>query len=105
MLLKDLAGAVDGHLIGDGDIEISSIEHDSRSVTSGALFVAVPGFTVDGHAYLGRAVIEILLSDFGLCGRRPLFRCGRTICLFLGRGNPAAECCCAASWLGAPCGR
>ncbi|MEO6197682.1 MAG: UDP-N-acetylmuramoyl-L-alanyl-D-glutamate--2,6-diaminopimelate ligase [Dehalococcoidia bacterium] len=55
MLLKDLARAVDGRLIGDGDIEISSIEHDSRSVTSGALFVAVPGFTVDGHAYLGRA--------------------------------------------------
>ncbi len=56
MLLKDLARAEDGRLIGDGDIEISSIEHDSRAVAPGALFVAVPGFTVDGHAYLGRAV-------------------------------------------------
>lgn len=56
MLLKDLARAAGGRLVGDGDIEITGIEHDSRDISPGDLFVAVPGFTVDGHAYLGRAV-------------------------------------------------
>lgn len=56
MLLRELAAHTDGRLIGDGGVEITSIEYDSRAVRAGSLFVAVPGFTVDGHAYLGRAV-------------------------------------------------
>jgi UDP-N-acetylmuramoyl-L-alanyl-D-glutamate--2,6-diaminopimelate ligase len=56
MLLKELAAEVGARLIGDGDVDITSIEYDSRETDSGSLFVAVPGFTVDGHAYLGRAV-------------------------------------------------
>jgi UDP-N-acetylmuramoyl-L-alanyl-D-glutamate--2,6-diaminopimelate ligase len=56
MLLRDIAGEVGGRLIGDGDVQVTSVEHDSREVSPGSLFVAVPGFTVDGHAYLGRAV-------------------------------------------------
>jgi len=57
MLLRELASALPhARLIGDGDMEITSIEYDSRAVTAGALFVAVPGFNVDGHAYLGRAI-------------------------------------------------
>jgi UDP-N-acetylmuramoyl-L-alanyl-D-glutamate--2,6-diaminopimelate ligase len=35
---------------------IASVEHDSRQVTPGALFVAIPGFNTDGHAYLADAV-------------------------------------------------
>jgi UDP-N-acetylmuramoyl-L-alanyl-D-glutamate--2,6-diaminopimelate ligase len=56
MLLRDLAAAVNGRLIGDGEVEITSVEYDSREAGENSLFVAVPGFTVDGHAYLGRAV-------------------------------------------------
>lgn len=56
MLLKELAAEAGARLIGDGEIEISAVEQDSRAVVPGTLFVAVPGFTVDGHAYLGRAV-------------------------------------------------
>jgi UDP-N-acetylmuramoyl-L-alanyl-D-glutamate--2,6-diaminopimelate ligase len=56
MLLRDLASGAGGRLIGDGDVDIAAIEFDSRAVTPGALFVAVLGFSVDGHAYLGRAV-------------------------------------------------
>jgi len=56
MLLRDLASGLNVRLIGDGDIEITAIDHDSRLAGPGSLFVAVPGFTVDGHAYLGRAV-------------------------------------------------
>jgi UDP-N-acetylmuramoyl-L-alanyl-D-glutamate--2,6-diaminopimelate ligase len=56
MLLRDLAAMLDARLIGDGDVDVTSIQYDSRAAGPGSLFVAVPGFTVDGHAYLGRAV-------------------------------------------------
>ncbi len=41
---------------GDGNPEISTIESDSRAVTSGSLFVCIPGYTVDGHDYADQAV-------------------------------------------------
>lgn len=56
MLLRDLAAHTKGRLIGDGGIDVTSIEYDSRVVHEGSLFVAVPGFKTDGHAYLGRAL-------------------------------------------------
>jgi len=57
MLLRELASALPhARLIGDGDVEITLIEYDSRAVREGSLFVAVPGFKLDGHAYLGRAI-------------------------------------------------
>jgi len=37
------------------DVEISSLADDSRSVTPGAFFVAVPGSKVDGHLYIDKA--------------------------------------------------
>lgn len=41
---------------GDLDVEISDIFYDSRRVTAGGLFVAVKGFTADGHRYIDDAV-------------------------------------------------
>ena len=41
---------------GCGHIEVSSICDDSRKVVHGSLFVAVKGFTVDGHEYISRAI-------------------------------------------------
>jgi UDP-N-acetylmuramoyl-L-alanyl-D-glutamate--2,6-diaminopimelate ligase len=49
-LLAELPGA--RMVRGAPDTPITSIEHDSRQAGPGTLFVAVPGFTVDGHAYL-----------------------------------------------------
>ncbi len=43
-------------LIGVNDVRVSSVAQDSRSVTPGAAFVALPGFTVDGHQYLDAAI-------------------------------------------------
>jgi UDP-N-acetylmuramoyl-L-alanyl-D-glutamate--2,6-diaminopimelate ligase len=39
----------------DLDAPLSGITQDSRLVTAGAAFVAVPGFRVDGHAFLAQA--------------------------------------------------
>jgi len=38
------------------DVEISHITSDSRHVKPGALFVAIPGYTNDGHTFLPAAV-------------------------------------------------
>ncbi len=38
------------------DPEITSIHFDSRQVRPGGLFVAVPGFKIDGHEYIDSAV-------------------------------------------------
>ena len=43
---------------GDAGAVVSGIEHDSRRVSAGSLFLAVPGFTVDGHEYLHQAVLR-----------------------------------------------
>jgi UDP-N-acetylmuramoyl-L-alanyl-D-glutamate--2,6-diaminopimelate ligase len=38
------------------DIEIKSIEMDSRQVKEGSLFICIEGFTVDGHNYVEQAI-------------------------------------------------
>lgn len=37
---------------GDANTIVGAIEHDSRRAGPGSLFVAIPGFTVDGHTFL-----------------------------------------------------
>jgi UDP-N-acetylmuramoyl-L-alanyl-D-glutamate--2,6-diaminopimelate ligase len=37
------------------DVSVTGVTEDSRAVTPGSLFVAIGGFHVDGHDYLGRA--------------------------------------------------
>jgi UDP-N-acetylmuramoyl-tripeptide--D-alanyl-D-alanine ligase len=58
MSLAEVAAAVDGR-IGDGidpeDRVTGGVEHDSRKVTPGGLFLALPGERVDGHDYAARA--------------------------------------------------
>lgn len=56
MQLRSVLKDIDHKLIsGDTDKEITSVEFDSRKVTAGSLFVCVKGFTVDGHAFAGKA--------------------------------------------------
>ena len=56
MQLRSVLKDIDHKLIsGDPDKEITSVEFDSRKVTAGSLFVCVKGFTVDGHAFAGKA--------------------------------------------------
>ena len=43
-------------LAGSDELDVSSIEYDSRNVKDGALFVCVSGFKTDGHKYIDSAV-------------------------------------------------
>lgn len=56
--LGDLAGLVDGTVTGDETIAITAVEHDSRRCAPGSLFVAIRGFTVDGHRFIDQAVLK-----------------------------------------------
>lgn len=42
-------------VIGNTDIDISSVEYNSSKVTEGTLFVCVKGFKVDGHTFIADA--------------------------------------------------
>jgi len=57
MRLSVIVAAMPGaSLSGGADPEISAVVYDSRRVTPGALFVAVPGFKADGHDYIPQAL-------------------------------------------------
>lgn len=56
ILLSDLAEAVHGVVVGSDRIPIRDVTHDSRQAGPGALFVAVRGFTTDGHLFVPEAV-------------------------------------------------
>jgi UDP-N-acetylmuramoyl-L-alanyl-D-glutamate--2,6-diaminopimelate ligase len=51
MRLADLTA-----LPSSSDPEITGLTEDSRRVTPGMVFVAVPGSTLDGHAFIDEAV-------------------------------------------------
>lgn len=57
MKLKNLISVLDVPAIpGAEEVEISGVQSDSRKIEKGALFVAVRGTAVDGHAYIESAL-------------------------------------------------
>lgn len=44
------------NLLGNIDVEVGSIQMDSRKIKNGDLFVAVPGVSVDGHNYIAKSI-------------------------------------------------
>jgi UDP-N-acetylmuramoyl-L-alanyl-D-glutamate--2,6-diaminopimelate ligase len=61
LMVTQLLAALNGQVaiverLGDVDGLITSVTDDSRSVSSGSLFVAVKGERVDGHKYVGQAI-------------------------------------------------
>lgn len=41
---------------GDTDIEVTGIENDSRKISKDNMFIAIKGFTVDGHDFIDKAI-------------------------------------------------
>lgn len=56
--LRDLVDAVPGARLvrGDPALVVERVGVDSREAAAGAAFVAVPGFTVDGHSFVAAAM-------------------------------------------------
>ncbi|MNX45003.1 UDP-N-acetylmuramoyl-L-alanyl-D-glutamate--L-lysine ligase [compost metagenome] len=75
MFLKQLAAYLATSSIhGDGEVAITGVQIDSRKVTSGDLFICLPGHTVDGHDFARQAaekgaaalVVQHVLEDVDL---------------------------------------
>jgi UDP-N-acetylmuramoyl-L-alanyl-D-glutamate--2,6-diaminopimelate ligase len=59
MKVNELASCLAAsRLYGEGDIEITNLQTDSRRVEPGDLFICLPGHTVDGHEYAPQAVAK-----------------------------------------------
>ena len=57
MTLKELLTGLEVlQIIGDTNIEVTGIQSDSRRVTSGNMFVAQVGTTVDGHVFIPQCI-------------------------------------------------
>jgi len=59
MLLSDILYGISLQSVaGSTQIEIQSIQFDSRLVKPGTLFVAIPGTQVDGHTFIPQAILQ-----------------------------------------------
>ena len=57
MNLKNILDGIDGlKAKGELDLEIEGIESNSKNVKKGFLFVAIKGFSVDGHLFISQAI-------------------------------------------------
>jgi UDP-N-acetylmuramoyl-tripeptide--D-alanyl-D-alanine ligase len=56
MTASEIAVMVGGIVRGSGDVTVSGAEVDSRLVSEGDLFIALPGERVDGHSFVSAAL-------------------------------------------------
>ena len=64
-----IASATGGKLLGRGDISITEISTDSRTIQPGDLFVPLKGDNFDGHNYIDMALEKGAAA--ALCARLP----------------------------------
>ncbi len=105
MKLKKLIQTLDvEETAGDGDVEITGVESDSRKVEDGFLFVAVRGTAVDGHDYIDAAIakgaVAVVceeISDKAAAEKNVCFVCVKDSAEALGKvvsawyGNPSSK--------------
>jgi len=66
MKLNEMTCIGEAEIYGDSDIEVSGISYDSRIVSKGDVFFALPGHNTDGRKYIGTAVANgaaVVVSD------------------------------------------
>ena len=56
MTAKEVATAIGAQLIGDGNVPITDVTHDSRQAGRGSLFVAVRGELFDAHKFVSQVI-------------------------------------------------
>ncbi|NLN18272.1 MAG: UDP-N-acetylmuramoyl-L-alanyl-D-glutamate--2,6-diaminopimelate ligase [Firmicutes bacterium] len=66
---EELASHIQGCLVGDGDVRLRGLTHDSRQVRPGDIFVCIPGARFDGHDFAPAAVEQ---GAVALIVERPL---------------------------------
>ena len=54
--LKSLSAAIGGEVLGDPEVAVTDITHDSRQAGPGVMFIAVKGEHYDGHRFGAQAV-------------------------------------------------
>lgn len=105
MKLKKLIQTLDVvETAGDGEVEITGVESDSRKVEDGFLFVAVRGTAVDGHDYIDAAIakgaVAVVceeISDKAAAEKNVCFVCVKDSAEALGKvvsawyGNPSSK--------------
>lgn len=85
---------------GNTDIEITSIEFDSRKATAGTLFVAQPGTAVDGHDFIGKAIEQGATAI--VCERIPEEVKDKNVCFIKVENSSKALGEMASRWFGEP---
>jgi UDP-N-acetylmuramoyl-tripeptide--D-alanyl-D-alanine ligase len=53
--LREVAALTNGRVIGDPDLIVKGVVHDTRNVKKGDLFTAIRGARFDGHRFVGNA--------------------------------------------------
>lgn len=85
---------------GKTDIEITSIEFDSRKVKAGTLFVAQPGTSVDGHDFIEKAIEMGAVAI--VCERIPEEVKDKDVCFIRVENSSKALGEMASRWFGKP---
>uniref|UniRef100_Q31I63 UDP-N-acetylmuramoyl-tripeptide--D-alanyl-D-alanine ligase n=1 Tax=Hydrogenovibrio crunogenus (strain DSM 25203 / XCL-2) TaxID=317025 RepID=Q31I63_HYDCU len=66
-LVEAVNGVLAGELLGDEPVVFTSVSTDTRTLKSGALYIAIKGEHFDGHAFIGEAVrqgaVAVLISE------------------------------------------
>ncbi|KUJ74718.1 UDP-N-acetylmuramoylalanyl-D-glutamyl-2, 6-diaminopimelate--D-alanyl-D-alanine ligase [Thiomicrospira sp. XS5] len=66
-LVDATSGVLTGELLGEDPIRFDSVSTDTRTLKSGALYVALKGANFDGHAFIAEAVkqgaVAVLISE------------------------------------------
>jgi len=66
-LVEAVKGVLAGELLGNEPVVFTSVSTDTRTLKSGALYIAIKGEHFDGHAFIGDAVrqgaVAVLISE------------------------------------------